>query len=290
MKRHALAGTVTAAVMVAAVAVPALPAQAAGAIPVVDIAVSGNQATISQTTMRPGVVEFHVGDTFPIPEQFGGGTDTISIVRTDALDQVMAALPGAFGEDPAAAAQAMRTAHALSTWYGGGHKGDVWQVYLPPGNYYALGVQSTVMQMAQPVAFTVAGQPRSANVHAVQAAIWATGPVGQNQFRYAQLGRQPVMWFAFRNNAHEIHFLDLTPVKPGTTTAQVKKSFMSDSQGPPSWVAGEPFTFDVVSPGVRVAIKHSLAPGKYLADCFIPSETDGMPHALMGMYKLVIIK
>jgi hypothetical protein len=283
---------VTAAIMVAAVAVPAIPAQAAGAIPQVDIAVSGLATTISQTTMRPGVVQFNVGPTFPIPDEAGGGTDTISIVRTDALDQVLAALPGAFGDDPAAAAQTMRTVHALSTWYGGGHEGDAWQVYLPPGNYYALGVQSTVLAGAQPVQFTVAGQPRSAKIHAVQAALWATGPVGQNQFKFVQLGKKPVNWFAFRNAAHEIHFVDITPVAPKTNAADFQEALSSDpgNQGPPSWVRGEPFAFDVVSPGVRVAIKHTLAPGRYLADCFIPSETDGMPHALMGMYKFFTVK
>jgi hypothetical protein len=184
----------------------------------------------------------------------------------------------------------MRTAHAISTWYGGGHSGDIWQVSLPPGNYYALGVVTAAMGMSQPVGFTVAGQPRRANVHPVQAAVWATGPVGQNQFKFVQKGKKAVEWFAFRNAAQEIHFLDLTPVKPNTTNKDVKNFFAAPSEEPPSWVAGEPFSFDVISPGVRVAIKHTLAPGKYLADCFIPGEMDGVPHAFMGMYTLFTVK
>jgi hypothetical protein len=296
MKRHVLAGAAATALVAAFIAVPANPAQAAGAIPVVDIAVSGTQATISQSTIRPGVVEFHVGTSFAIPEEMGGGSDSMSIVRTDQLDLVLATLGAVFAGNPeqpetmAAAAQGMRTVRSISTWYGGGTKGDVWQVYLPAGTYYALGTQSTAMGLAQPVPFTVAGQPRAAKVHAVQAAIWATGQVGQNQFRYAQLGRQPVTWFAFRNNSKEIHFLDITPVKASTTTAQVKAALMSSSQEAPKWVAGEPFFVEVISPGVRVAVKRALEPGKYLADCFVPSETDGMPHALMGMYKLFVVK
>jgi len=290
MKRHAFAGTVAAAIVAALVAVPANPASAAKNVPVVELGASTGQATISQATMRPGVVEFQVTSSFEVPEQFGGGTDSISIVRTDALQEVLQALPGAFGDDPAAAAQAMRTAHALSTWYGGGQPGQVWQVYLPAGNYYALGVTTAVTGSSQPVAFTVAGQPRSANIHAVQAAIWATGPVGQNQFKFVQAGKKAIEWFAFRNNSQEIHFLDITPVAPKTTAADFQKALMSDSQEPPSWIRGEPFAFDVISPGVRVAIQHTLAPGRYLADCFIPSETDGMPHALMGMYKFFTVK
>jgi hypothetical protein len=286
---------VTAAIVVAAITVPAAPANAAGSMPVVDIAVaSDGQATISQTTMRPGVVEFHVGKTATIPADLGGN-DSLSIVRTDQLDLILQTLPAVFSADGspetlAAAAQGMRQIHAISTWYGGTHEGGVWQVYLPAGNYYAMGATSTALGLAKPVAFTVSGQPRSAKVHSVQAAIWATGSVGQNQFRFAQLGKRSVTWFAFRNNAQEIHFLDINPVKPGTTTTQVNKAFSPASDGPPSWLTGPPYSFDVISPGVRVAVKHTIDPGKYVVDCFIPSETDGMPHALMGMYKLITVK
>lgn len=270
-------------------------ASAANDVPVVDLSVTGDQVTISQDTMRPGVVEFHVGNTFTVPGD-NGGPDMITIVRTDQFDTFISTLQTVFAENPAdpaslaAAAQGMRTIHAITTLYGGGNKGVVWQVYLPAGSYYAMGVQSTAMGLAKPVTFTVAGLPREASIHPVQAAFWATGPVGQNQWRYAQLGRQPVEWFAFRNNAKEIHFLSLSGVKDMTTDSMVKKAFAAPEGPPPKWFTDWSFNFDVISPGVRVAIKHTVPTGKYLVDCFIPSETDGMPHALMGMWKLVTVR
>jgi hypothetical protein len=267
------------------------PAQASGTIPVVDLAVSGTQVTMSQTTMRPGVVEFHVGETFIIPGD-EGGPDAITIVRTDQLDQVLATLPAVFAgnpEDPAsmaASAAGMAAIHAMTTWYGGSVKGGVWQANLPVGNYYALGVQSTAMGMAQAAAFTVAGAPRQGSLHATQLTVRAEGPVGANIWVTRQPG-MPVEWVNFANASHEIHFLEMAGVKPGTTGGMVRKAFLSQSQ--PKFITGPFVSFDVISPGVRVAIKQEVPRGRYLVDCFIPSEADGMPHALMGMWKLVSV-
>jgi hypothetical protein len=268
-----------------------IPAQASGTIPVVDLAVSGTQVTMSQTTMRPGVVEFHVGKTFTIPGE-EGGPDTISIVRTDQLDQVLATLPAVFAgnpEDPAsmaAAAAGMAAIHAMTTWYGGAIKGGVWQVNLPVGNYYALGVQSTAMGMAQAAAFTVAGTPRQGSLHATQLTVRAEGPVGANRWVTRQPG-MPVEWVNFANASHEIHFLEMSGVKPGTTSGMVKKALFGNSQ--PKFFTDWHLSFDVISPGVRVAINQDVPRGRYFVDCFIPSEADGMPHALMGMWKLFTV-
>jgi hypothetical protein len=273
------------------VAVPG-PAQAAGSVAVVGIAVVGDQAGISQSVIQPGIVEFHVGNTFTIPGP-DGGPDTISIVRTDQLDSVLSLLPSVFtqSQDPAAlaaAGQAMKAIHGITTWYGGAGKGGVWRVNLPVGNYYALGVQSTAMGMAKPVAFTVTGPARAGILPKTQMTIRAVGPVGHNKWTTRQVGAQPVEWITFANAAHEIHFMDINGVKPTTTDAMVKKGFASPN--PPNIFTGFNANFDVISPGVRVAIKQALKPGKYLVDCFIPSESDGMPHALMGMWKLFDVK
>jgi hypothetical protein len=295
MTTHLRIGLAAALVATLGILGQAPAASAAGDIPVVDIAVAGTQATISQTTMRPGVVEFHVGQTPVVPGD-NGGPDSLIVIRTDQLDAFLAALATVFAEDPgnpasmAAAAQGMRSVHALVTAYGGGLKGTVWQVALPSGTYYVIGGQSTLQGLATPVSFTVAGQPRAAAIHPVQAAFWATGPVGDNQWRFAQLGRQPVEWFAFRNNAHELHFLNLSGVKASTTDAMIKKAFAATDGPQPGFFTGPDINFDVISPGVRVAVKGPLPAGRYFVACFIPSETDGMPHAFMGMWKLVNVR
>ena len=80
----------------------------------------------------------------------------------------------------------------------------------------------------------------------------------------------------------------MSGVKPSTTPAMVRKALQSN--GNPKFFTGQSLSFDVISPGVTVAIKGPVDAGRYLLDCFIPSETDGMPHALMGMWKLVDVK
>ena len=258
----------------------------------VKIAVSGDQATISQSTIRPGVVEFTVGSTFKIPGP-DGGPDTLNVLRTDQLALVLSTLPAVFGDftDPTAAAASaagMRTIHAISTLYGGGNKGTTWQVKLSPGTYFVMGPQSTARGMAKPVSFTVAGEPRPGVIHATQATVRASGLVGANKFTFTRVGGLPVEWLRFTNAANELHFLDMSGVKPNVSDAMVEKAFSSPS--PPKWVTGPFYRFDVISPGVSVAIKGPIDPGRYLIDCFIPSESDGMPHALMGMWKLVTVR
>ena len=260
--------------------------------PVVTIAMTGAQVTISQATMRPGVVEFHVGKTIVIPGD-QGGPDTLSIIRTDHLDQLVAAVPVLFGDptDPAAAAaavSAIKTIHAIGTVYGGGNKGTVWQVNLPAGNYYAIAVNATAMGLAKPVGFTVAGTPRNAVLHATQAAVRAVGTVGHNRWEFDQPGGRAVSWLRFTNKSHELHFLDMAGVDPSTTNAMVKKALNSPAE--PKFFTGPNLNFDVLSPGVTVAIQAAMPAGTYLLTCFMPSEGDGMPHAMMGMYKLVDVK
>lgn len=294
MRTRLWAGAGALALVMSGLAAAGSPASAAAPAspPVVTIAISGGQATISQATMRPGVVEFHVGTTIVLPGD-QGGPDTMSIIRTDQIDQLLAEVPKLFGDpsDPAAAAaavSAIRTIHAIATVYGGGNKGTVWQVNLPAGTYYALPVQASAMGLAKPVAFTVAGTPRNAVLHATQAAVRAVGTVGHNHWEFDQPGGQAISWLRFTNKSHELHFLDMAGVKASTTPAMVKKALNGSAE--PKFFTGQGLNFDVMSPGVTVAIKATLPASKYLLTCFMPSEGDGMPHALMGMYKLVDVK
>ena len=42
------------------------------------------------------------------------------------------------------------------------------------------------------------------------------------------------------------------------------------------------------SPGIETVYRQDVAESKYLLLCFMPSEEqDGVPHAMMGMWKLV---
>lgn len=290
MKNRIMASASALAVVFAGLAL--VPANAAAGPPVVRISAQADQVVISQATMRPGIVEFRVGRTFvaPGPE---GGPDQLAVVRTDQLPLVLESLKSVFAdtespEGAAAAAQAMRTINGASTWYGGGGKGTTLQVDLPAGNYSVVGVPSAVFGLTKPATFTVAGERRAGTLPATQATVRAVGPVGDNRWTFRQ-SSAPVTWLRFANASKEIHFLDMAGVKPGTTSADIRKAFTSGPKEP-KFFTGEGLVVEVVSPGVVVAVKAPVAPGGYLLTCFVPSESDGMPHAMMGMWKLVAVK
>ena len=289
MKNRIMASAATLAVVIAGLSLA--PASAASGPPVVRISAQGDQVVISQATMRPGVVEFRVGTTFVVPGP-DGGPDQLSVVRTDQLPLVLESLKTVFAdtstpEAAAAAAAGMRTVNGAATFYGGGGKGTTWQVDLPAGTYSVVGVPSAIFGLTKPATFTVAGERRAGALPATQATIRAIGPVGDNRWTFRQTG-SPVRWLRFANASKEIHFLDMAGVKPGTTSLDVKKAFSSPAE--PKFFTGEGMTVEVISPGVAVAVKGPIAPGRYLATCFVPSESDGMPHALMGMWKLVTVE
>jgi hypothetical protein len=292
MKTKLVAGAAGTSLLLASLIATATPAMAA-APPKVTIAVSGDQATVSQSQMRPGIVEFTIGKTFTIPpgDDGSGGPEQLSVMRTDQLDLVLAQFADVFGDpsDPAAGAKsaaAMRTIRENSTWYGGGFKGTTYQVNLPAGTYYVLGTQSTPLGLVKPATFTVSGERRKGSLHKTSATIRAVElPGGGNGWANRGLGSLGNGWLKFANSSKEIHFLSMSGVKPKTTLAQVQKAFQSE--GPPKIFTGTEYGLEVISPGVTIAVKGPFEAGRYLLSCFVPSEVDGMPHAFMGMLKLV---
>jgi hypothetical protein len=47
---------------------------------------------------------------------------------------------------------------------------------------------------------------------------------------------------------------------------------------------------DVLSAGQQAELTYSLPPGTYVLLCFIADDVTGMPHADMGMHKVVTLK
>jgi hypothetical protein len=289
MKNRFMASASALAIAISGLAI--LPAHAASGPPVVRISAQDDQVVTSQATMRPGIVEFRVGSTFVVPGP-DGGPDQLSVVRTDQLPLVLESLKSVFAdtstpEAAAAAAQGMRTINGVATFNGGGGPGTTWQVDLPEGNYSVVGIPSAVFGLTKPATFTVTGERRAGALPATEATVRAVGPVGDNRWTFRQSG-SPVKWLRFTNASKEIHFLDIAGVKRGTTSADVRKAFAGP--GEPKFFTGEGITVEVVSPGVVIAVKGPLTPGRYLLTCFVPSESDGMPHAVMGMWKLVTVQ
>lgn len=89
----------------------------------------------------------------------------------------------------------------------------------------------------------------------------------------------------FKNvSTNSPHLMYLQHVKKGTTRKQVIKSFKSNGPGPelPGNVG-----LDVISPGHSATLTYTLPAGDYAVACFFPDLKTGMPHAFMGMVRIV---
>jgi hypothetical protein len=92
----------------------------------------------------------------------------------------------------------------------------------------------------------------------------------------------------FHNESTESpHFLALQQVKPGTTRKQVIQALQGNGPGPfLAGVAGS----DAVSGGQSMNLHVHIPAGTYAEMCFFPDPKTGMPHALMGMVRIVHVK
>ena len=84
------------------------------------------------------------------------------------------------------------------------------------------------------------------------------------------------------------HFLVLNQVKPGTTRKQVIRALQSNS-GPGPFLSHEQDS-DLISGGQAMVVHLHLPAGTYAEMCFFPDPKTGMPHALMGMVRIVKLK
>jgi len=94
-----------------------------------------------------------------------------------------------------------------------------------------------------------------------------------------------------RNTSDTLHFMSVSPVKPGTTDDDIQHFFQSNDQGePPFALDGPSIEMGVLSPGGHADITYTLPAGTYVLECFIPDDQTGMPHAVMGMHKVVTLQ
>ena len=99
----------------------------------------------------------------------------------------------------------------------------------------------------------------------------------------------------FKNAASNNHFIEMGKLKKGYTYKDFKKWFASAQQGPPQ--GPSPVNFDiglgsgVVSPGYSATFNYNLPKGDYVMLCFWPDASmGGMPHAFMGMHRVITLK
>lgn len=83
------------------------------------------------------------------------------------------------------------------------------------------------------------------------------------------------------------HFLNLIQVKPGTTKKDIDDYFQSGSQDPPDFYVAEAGSTEVLSPGQSMTWDYRLPAGTYATLCWFPDPKTGMPHAMMGMTRVI---
>jgi hypothetical protein len=282
-RTKAIAAAACAALVCATVAVTAAaPAEAATShtvkVKMSDNAIKfsggGASTTNGQTTLHAGRYHFHVvtsaGDHFLQLLRFKNGYTA---------QQAGADLPAAFQGNVAA----VRRIDNGVVFRGGAdarpqHPGDM-VVNLKAGPFVAID------QNGNAVAFvTVVG-------HAPAQALGPhTGTYSAFSYGWGVSRHLPAAGTVkVTNAADQPHFLVLQRVKDSTTAAQVRKFVNAGLRGNPSWGLKANTSSGVLSPGTSQLLSYDLPPGKYLVACFWPDYFTGMPHIMMGMWRLVTL-
>jgi hypothetical protein len=260
---------------------------------------TGSSVKLSTRQVFAGSIRFTVATTNPAGP--GGGGSQISLFRLKpgkTLPDLFAALKEEFSNTPSVAAKGTRDIVATAIVRGladvvPGHPETVTET-LTAGTYYS-------MDLANP---PTSAPPRLTRLSVV------TG--GRHIAQHSDLASQvsvstvdehfiaPKVWphkgtYTFANRAHTIHFMQLQPVAPGTTDAQIQRIFTTPpppgaSGPPPGFLAGPTGGNDVVSPGYSLQLTYDLPRGTYVLLCFVADDRTGMPHALMGMHEVIVLK
>ena len=179
-----------------------------------------------------------------------------------------------------------------TTFYGGldsgqGHTRVSGSVVLPKAGTYLLLNDENGPGAAKPVKLHVSARAGSRTSPAVDATVTTT-----NAKRFGGAVNLPAKGtIEFYNKAtNSPHFLFLMHVKKGTTRKTMIKALQSGpGQGPNIFRNGSLGT-DVIFTGHSQTLTYDLPAGDYAEVCFFPDLKTGMPHAFMGMVRIVHLK
>jgi hypothetical protein len=174
--------------------------------------------------------------------------------------------------------KALKRALAHTEFFGGFEAGGSGTVVLPRAGEYAV-----FSFASRGTAAFRAGAVRKARTPDVDGRIVARqGPRWTGSSMLPAKGT-----FKFKNADRTVpHFVILQQVAEGTTTDQVL-AFLQTEEGPPPFLEGSLETASISS-GRSMTVNYDLPPGQYVIMCFFPDPNmGGMPHALMGMLKMI---
>jgi hypothetical protein len=282
-RTRAIAAAASAALVVATIAVTAAaPAQAATTHTVKAkmsdsaITFSGGGASTANgtTTVHAGRIHFHVVT--------GAGNHFLQLIRFRNGYTAQQA-QGDFGKAFSGNVAAVQRLDKGVVFRGGAdarpqHPGDM-VVVLKAGQYMAIDQNGNAGAL-----LTVVGRAATNTLGA------HTGTYSAFSYGWGVSRHLPAAGTVkVTNSADQPHFLEIQRVKDSTTAAQVRKFISSGAQGNPSWGLKANSASGVISPGTSQLLSYDLPAGKYFIACFWPDYFTGMPHFMMGMWKLVTI-
>ncbi len=155
-------------------------------------------------------------------------------------------------------------------------------VDLDPGSYYALDTNKSGavwLPFSVSGAETGASLPAGATLKAIDSTTWAKRPMSIPTHG----------WLRFKNRADQNHFVGMGKLLPGKTLKDFADSLKGGGRPPLDFRFG--IDTGVMSPGHDMATKYRVPRGDYVLVCFWPDASmGGMPHAFMGMYRLVKVR
>jgi len=292
--------------MVAAAAVPAVASEdASSGAPngeiqqTVHLVGNGHAVRSSARWVYSGSIHFAVSTT--APQTQNGDGSAVSLFRLKAgkdLGDVTRSLHEEFSQNPATAAKGTRDILATAIVRGladlvPASSPETVTEFLSPGTYWLMDIanlpprgapQFTRLVVKPAIRHIEQDSDLRSQVHVTT----VDEHFGVSTTNWPHAGT-----YTFSNNADAIHFMQLQPVKPGTTDRDVQRFFDSILNGknnvPPPFAAGPTGGNDVVSPGYSLQLTYNLPAGRYVLLCFVADEQTGIPHAFMGMHKVVVL-
>jgi hypothetical protein len=262
----------------------AAPAQAAATTLPVAVSISAQRVVTMPTTIQPGVTTFSVTSAAKHGSSFQLVLPAVGYTAEAAASDIDKAFN-------AGKVKALKHFEANVTLLGGMHADtttDTLIVDLDPGSYWALDTDTN--NPAKFFGFTVTGSdtgnvaPDAVTIQAKKATTWAKNP--------ASIPHKGLL--RFKNAASNNHFLEMGKLKKGYTYKDFKQWLARAENGDPG---PSPVNFGigldsgVLSPGHEAIFNYKLPKGDYVMLCFWPDASmGGLPHAFMGMHRLITLK
>jgi hypothetical protein len=267
------------------------PAAAAPHRPPQVVAVHGaadGSVTIDRHTVRAGRIVFRVDSAMP-PGQSSGIT-LVRLARHATLDNLFTDVRRMMADDPATRARGARDARRDARFYGladllASTPVAVTQT-LPAGTYHLLDL-GVVRDGAPPVT-TLRVRGRATGETSPPRGPTVVMTAGDRFKTPRYLPADGTITIA--NASAGLHFMNIWPLQPGTTDADVQAWLDSGATGQGPLIDGPAIGFNIISPGLHARLTYGLPPGTYLLFCELPDERTGVAHVFTGMFRVVTLR